>query len=37
MIEVIFWILIGCFIGWHFPQPQWAVNLQNKVLGLFKK
>jgi len=37
MIESIILILIGAFIGWHFPQPSWAVALEDKVKGLFKK
>jgi len=37
MLETLFWVLVGAFIGWHIPQPQWAVNLQTKLLGLFTK
>lgn len=24
-------ILIGIFIGWLIPQPQWAIDLINKI------
>jgi hypothetical protein len=37
MLETIFWILVGAFIGWHVTQPQWAVTLKDKILGLFEK
>ena len=37
MLEALFWVLIGAFIGWHVPQPTWAKILQEKILGLFKK
>jgi len=35
MLEAIFWILVGAFVGWHFPQPEWAKTLENKVRSLF--
>jgi len=34
-IETIFWILVGAFVGWHFPQPEWAKALETKVRSLF--
>lgn len=37
MLETIFWILVGAFIGWSVPQPQWAANLQEKIWGIFKR
>lgn len=37
MLETLFWVLIGAFVGWHFPQPQWAKNLEAKVKGMFVK
>ena len=36
MLESLFWILVGAFIGWHVPQPQWAVTVKDKILGMFK-
>ena len=27
-------LLIGMFIGWNLPQPDWARTIQEKVLGL---
>ena len=35
MLETIFWILVGAFVGWHFPQPEWAKALEAKVRSLF--
>ena len=33
-------LVIGIFIGWNLPQPQWAKTLQDKVVqalrNLFK-
>jgi hypothetical protein len=37
MLETIFWLLLGAFIGWNFPQPDFAKAIQAKILGLFKK
>jgi hypothetical protein len=36
MLETIFWILVGAFIGWHFPhQPAWAKAIEDKVRSVF--
>jgi len=32
MLETLFWILVGAFIGWNFPQPELAKNIQAKYL-----
>jgi hypothetical protein len=37
MLETLFWVLVGAFIGWSFEQPTWAKTLKEKVLGLFSK
>ena len=29
-------LLIGMFIGWNLPQPDWARTLQNKVVELLR-
>jgi hypothetical protein len=34
MIEAAIYILIGAFIGWNLPQPAWAKNIQDKVIGM---
>lgn len=30
-----FWVLIGAFVGWNFPQPWWARYIQEKVVAKF--
>jgi hypothetical protein len=37
MLETLFWLALGAFIGWNFPQPEFAKSIQAKVLGFFKK
>jgi len=32
MLETLFYIIIGAFIGWNFPQPQYAKDIQAKYL-----
>jgi len=36
MLETVFWVLVGAFVGWHFEQPAWAKSLKEKFLELFK-
>ena len=36
MLETLFWLALGAFIGWNFPQPQFAKNIQAKILTMFK-
>lgn len=37
MLETLFWLALGAFIGWNLPQPEFAKTLQGKILGMFKK
>jgi hypothetical protein len=37
MLETLFWLALGAFIGWNFPQPQTAKNIQAKVLAMLTK
>ena len=37
MLDTLFWIAVGAFVGWHFPEPFWAKAIKTKVLGMFKK
>lgn len=32
----LFWVLVGAFIGWNFPQPWWARFVQEKLLTSLK-
>ena len=29
-------LVIGIFIGWNLPQPPWAKDLQDRVVGLLR-
>ena len=35
MLETLIWILVGAFVGWHFPQPSWAKAIETKIHSLF--
>jgi hypothetical protein len=37
MLDTFIWILIGAFVGWHFPEPTWAKLIKAKILGMFEK
>jgi len=37
MLETIFWLALGAFIGWNFPQPEFAKTMQEKIQALFIK
>ena len=37
MTSMLFWGLVGAFIGWNLPQPPWAVWLQAKIVELYNK
>lgn len=36
-MSTLFWILIGAFIGWNFPQPRWARMIQEKAAKAVKE
>jgi len=31
MLDILFWIAVGAFIGWNFPQPFFAKIVQEKI------
>lgn len=31
MLDILFWITVGAFIGWNFPQPFFAKIVQEKI------
>jgi hypothetical protein len=37
MLETLFWLVVGAFIGWNFPQPDFSKAIQAKLVDLFKK
>jgi len=32
MLDTLFYIIVGTFIGWNFPQPSYAKTFQEKYL-----
>ena len=36
MLEKLLWLIVGAFIGWNFPQPDFAKNIQEKLSALIK-
>jgi len=37
MLDILFWIAVGAFIGWNFPQPFWAKIAQVKIQEIIAK
>lgn len=35
MFEIIF-LVVGLFVGWNLPQPEFAKNIQAKILAKIK-
>ena len=36
MLETIFWIAVGAFVGWNLPQPSWARVIQAKIQAMIR-
>jgi Na+/H+-dicarboxylate symporter len=36
MFTLIIGLIIGAFVGWNFPQPEFAKNIQEKIKNIFK-
>lgn len=36
MTTIIFWIVVGAFIGWNVPQPKYARAIQRWMFGKSK-
>lgn len=36
MLEAIFWVVVGAFVGWTIPQPEWAKKAQAFVTEKIK-
>ena len=32
MLDILLWVAVGAFVGWNFPQPTYAVWIQNWVV-----
>jgi hypothetical protein len=37
MLETLFWLALGAFVGWNFPQPEFAKHIQARVMAVFRK
>ena len=37
MLDMLFWVAVGAFVGWNFPQPFWARMLQDKIQAALAK
>ena len=37
MLETLFWLARGAFVGWNFPQPEFAKSIQARVVSVFRK
>ena len=37
MLDILFWIAVGAFVGWNFPQPFWARIIQAKITTMIKR
>jgi hypothetical protein len=37
MLDILFWVLVGAFVGWNFPQPFWAKIIQTKIQTMLSK
>ena len=37
MLDTILLLLVGAFIGWHFPQPSWARIIEDWLLDRINK
>jgi hypothetical protein len=37
MLETMFYILVGAFVGWNFPQPFWAKIIEEKIKTILAK
>jgi hypothetical protein len=36
MLDTLFWLAVGAFVGWHVPQPAWAASFAEKLKSLFE-
>jgi hypothetical protein len=37
MLDILFWVAVGAFVGWNFPQPFWAKIVQEKIQTMLAK
>ena len=37
MLDILLWVAVGAFVGWNFPQPEFAKKMQEKLQAMFSK
>lgn len=37
MLVLVLTFAAGAFVGWNFPQPEWAKRIQTEVTNWFNK
>ena len=37
MVDILLWLIVGAFIGWNFPQHEFAKTMQEKLQAMFAK
>jgi len=37
MLETLFWVVVGAFVGWNVKRPLWSVRLQQRIMSFFTK
>ena len=37
MLGIIFWVGVGIVIGWNLPQPQFAKELQARIVAKWEE
>lgn len=37
MFTALLYICIGIVIGWNLPQPQWARDIQNRIMASLRE
>lgn len=37
MLDSLLLVLLGAFVGWHFPEPSWAKAIKAKIVDLIER
>ncbi len=37
MLDSLLLVLLGAFVGWHFPEPSWAKVIKAKIVDLIER
>jgi hypothetical protein len=36
MLDILFWVAVGAFVGWNLPQPWYAKYIQERLTAWWK-